>query len=56
MRVALVWPKGNNPLIVLPLSFAYLKSNLDNATHEVRIIDCALHNIDAGSAEFRTLL
>ncbi len=47
LRVALIWPYGYNPGSGMPLSLAYLKSNLGLAaqTCDVRFFDCALHNI-----------
>jgi anaerobic magnesium-protoporphyrin IX monomethyl ester cyclase len=33
----------------MPLPFAYLKSNITDAGHDVRIIDCTLHSMDAES-------
>ena len=42
-----MWPKGLSPFISIPIPLGYLKSNLDNAKHEVSIIDCVFHNIDA---------
>lgn len=47
----LIWPMGFNPGHVLPISLAYLKSNMP-ARHEVRIFDCALNQRDADSQEF----
>ncbi len=49
MKIALIWPKGFNIEHVMPLSLGYLKSNIDNTKHEVKIFDCALHNLDSDS-------
>jgi radical SAM superfamily enzyme YgiQ (UPF0313 family) len=53
LRVALVWPKGFDAHYVIPIALGYLKSNVDAAKYDVRIIDCSLRGIDANSAEFR---
>jgi len=49
MKIALVWPKGFDPIYVVPLSLAYLKSNLDPSAARVRIFDCALEKMAADS-------
>ena len=49
MKIALIWPKGFNIEHVIPLPLGYLKSNIDNTKHEVKIFDCALHNLDSDS-------
>jgi radical SAM superfamily enzyme YgiQ (UPF0313 family) len=33
----------------MPIAFGYIKSNLDNSKHEIKIIDCSLHGIEAHS-------
>lgn len=53
MKIVLIWPKGFDTNYVLPLSFGYLKSNLDQHRHEIKIIDCSLRNIDADSPVLR---
>ncbi len=55
MKIALLWPKGFDPIYVMPISLGYLKSNMPSQ-HEVRIFDCAIDNLDATSAEFRQKL
>src|SRR3989338_85673 len=56
MKIALLWPKGFDVKYVMPISFGYLKSNIDQSKHEVRIFDCALKNIDAHSQKLRETL
>ena len=56
MKVALIWPKGFDPKYVVPLSIAYLKQNVDNSKHDVRLFDCAIQNVDADSAELKKFL
>jgi len=56
MKVALVWPYGFDGKYVLPISLAYLKSNVDNARHKVKVIDCAFLGIKSSSGEFRRIL
>jgi radical SAM superfamily enzyme YgiQ (UPF0313 family) len=38
-KIALVWPHGYDPTYSIPLPYGYLKSNLDNAKYQVKIID-----------------
>jgi radical SAM superfamily enzyme YgiQ (UPF0313 family) len=49
MKIALIWPKGFDTKYVLPMAFGYLVSNLDQNKHEVKVIDCALRNLDSNS-------
>ena len=49
MRIILIWPKGFRTDIVIPLALGYLKGNINNMEYDVKIIDCALHNIDSAS-------
>ena len=51
-RVALIWPKGFDPHIVMPLSLGYLKSNLDTEKYDVRLFDNALRNYAYSSDAF----
>ena len=51
-RVALIWPKGFDPHIVMPLALGYLKSNLDPKKYEVQLIDNAVRNLSYSSEEF----
>lgn len=53
MEITLVNPIGFDTIYTIPLSLGYLKSNIDNAKHDVRIIDCALLKINAKSTEFK---
>lgn len=46
IKVCLIWPYGFDPRSTLPLSLAYLKSNLDQSKYEVKIYDCVLHNVN----------
>lgn len=52
MRVALIWPHGFDRSNVIPLSLGYLKSNIDDSRHEVRLFDCTLMNWKSDSPEF----
>lgn len=56
MRIALVWPFGYDTEYVMPLPFGYLKSNIDETKHTVKIFDCSLNKIKADTAEFRDML
>ncbi len=51
VRVLFVWPKGYDIAYAMPLPFAYLKSNIRNPEHEIRILDCTLHGLDSMSAD-----
>ncbi len=42
MKILLIWPKGYDLNYVVPLSLAYLKSNIGDK-HEVQILDCSLN-------------
>lgn len=53
MKIALIWPKGFDTNYVLPLALGYLKSNLDQNKHEVKIIDCSLRKLDSDSPILR---
>jgi len=56
MKIALVWPKGFNVKTVIPLSLGYLKSNIDNKKHDVRIFDFALSDIDSESSKIEEMV
>ena len=56
MRIALIWPYGFDTEYVIPMSLAYLKSNLDNQKHEVRIFDNSIGHVESTSEEFRNEL
>ena len=51
MNIAFVWPMGFDINLIVPLSFGYLKSNIDTK-HNIKIIDCALDRISSGSKVF----
>ena len=51
-RIALIWPRGFDPSIVMPLSLGYLKSNLDVEKYDVRLFDNALRNLAYSSDAF----
>ncbi len=53
MKIVLIWPKGFDTNYVLPLALGYLKSNLDQNKHEVKIIDCSLRKLDSDSPILR---
>lgn len=53
MRVLLIWPHGYDGRYVLPLSLAYLKSNLPQERHETLVLDCVRRQIRADSPAFR---
>ncbi len=53
MKIALIWPKGFDTNYVFPLAFGYLKNNLDQSKHEIKIIDCSLHKLEANSPLLR---
>jgi anaerobic magnesium-protoporphyrin IX monomethyl ester cyclase len=53
LRIALVWPLGFDPKIVIPLALGYLKSNLPAEKYDVRIFDNALRGISATSPRFK---
>lgn len=47
MKIALVWPFGYDTEYVMPLSLGYLKNNLDETKHNVKIFDCSLKPLKA---------
>lgn len=51
LRVALIWPPGYHPTIVVPLPFAYLISNTKPELWEYRFIDCTRKNYTATSED-----
>ncbi len=53
MKILLIWPNGFETKTVLPLSLAYLKSNVSSNNQEVELLDCAINNISADSKEFQ---
>src|SRR3989344_6583001 len=52
-KIALVWPKGYDPIYSLPLPFGYFMSNIDKNYYDVRIFDNALQNLKSSSSKFR---
>ena len=56
MKIALIWPKGFDTSYVLPLSLAYLISNIGNGKHKIKIFDCALMGIDSSSPKFSRII
>lgn len=56
MNVVLVWPKGFDTSYTVPLSLAYLKSNVDPKKHTVTILDNSLDSVSADSQEFSVRL
>lgn len=55
-KIALVWPKGFDPIYVMPLPLGYLKSNLDETRYEVKVIDCSLNNLQSDSPQLKKTL
>lgn len=49
MKVALIWPRGFDPIYIMPLSLGYLKSNVEPGGHTVRLFDCSLDGMAADS-------
>lgn len=56
MRIALIWPTNKEGHNTLPLGLAYLKSNTNNAKHDIRIFDCYLLKWSADSSELKQAL
>lgn len=56
MRIAFIWPRGFETRLVIPLAFGYLKSNISNGRHDVRIFDCALSNIGSDSPMLQRII
>lgn len=52
MRILFVWPKAFELTQTFPLAFAQLASLTDRKIHQVRLLDCNLEDIDAGSSRF----
>ena len=50
-----MWPKGYDTKYVIPISFGYLKSNIDKR-HEVGIFDGSLNNVSAESAVMKNFI
>lgn len=55
MKIALIWPHGFDVKYVMPLPLGYLKSNI-NPRHDVKVIDCSIDGIQAGSPEFTKII
>ncbi len=53
MRVLFIWPKGYDSYYTIPLPFAYLKSNISNPEHDIRLVDCTLENLRSDSIELQ---
>lgn len=53
MKIALIWPRGFDTNYVLPLSLGYLKSNIDQNKHDIKIIDCSLRDLKSDSPVLR---
>lgn len=51
-KIALVFPRGGNLVMGIPLAFGYLKSNTDDSKYDIKIIDCTLENLDPSSSDF----
>jgi radical SAM superfamily enzyme YgiQ (UPF0313 family) len=49
LKVALIWPKGFDPKIVMPLSLGTLIANMDPSVADVKLINCSIDNMPAGS-------
>lgn len=56
MKIALVWPHGFDTGYFLPLALGYLKSNIDNAKYDIKVIDCSFDDIKPDSAEFQKII
>lgn len=52
-KIALVWPKGFDPIYSLPLPYGYFMSNIDKNYYDVQIFDNALQNLKSSSSKFR---
>ena len=55
MRILLVWPQGFDADYVVPISLAYLKSNMISG-HDVKIFDCSFSNVYARDDIFSDML
>lgn len=56
MRIALVWPYGNDITYSLPLGIGYLIASTDTSIHEIKVFDGTLDNADADSPLFEQFL
>jgi len=56
MKVALVWPFGNDITYSLPLGIGYLIANTSNPEHEIRVFDGTLDEADASSPQYLEFL
>ncbi len=56
INIAFVWPKGYEKRYLLPLSFAYLRSNILDEEIRPYMIDCTLHGQDANSDWYKQML
>lgn len=56
MKVALVWPYGNDITYSLPLGIGYLIANAASTEHEIRVFDGTLDDADAQSPHFTSFL
>lgn len=55
MKIALIWPKGFDPIYVMPISLGYLAGNMPEH-HEVKVFDNTLSGLKADSFRFRESL
>ena len=56
MKVALVWPFGNDATYSIPLGLGYLVANTTNPEHTLQIFDGTLENAKAASEQFSDFL
>lgn len=56
MRIALIWPHGNDITYSLPLGIGYLVANMKGAEHEIRVFDGTLEGKDSASEDYRAFL
>jgi radical SAM superfamily enzyme YgiQ (UPF0313 family) len=56
MKVALIWPYGNDCTYSIPLGLAYLVANCKIPGIEFKVFDGTLYNSDASSDNFKNLL
>ena len=56
MKIALIWPYGFDTTYTLPLSLGYLKSNIKDKKHQIKIFDYALKGTKADSGSLQKML
>jgi radical SAM superfamily enzyme YgiQ (UPF0313 family) len=52
-KILLIFPNGGSVREGMPLSYGFIKSNVDKSQYDIKVLDCTLNNIISTDAEFR---